>query len=45
MNIAQKDARSLLAQDPKLTSPRGKAARTLLYLMDQEKAFQMISVG
>ncbi len=45
MKIAQKDARSLLAQDPKLDSPRGKAARTLLYLMDQEKAFQMISVG
>jgi len=45
MKIAQSDARSLLAQDPKLTSQRGKAARALLYLMDQDKAFQLISIG
>jgi len=45
MKIAQSDARSLLAQDPDLTGARGKAARNLLYLMDQDKAFQMISVG
>ena len=45
MKIAQSDARSLLAQDPDLTGTRGKAARNLLYLMDQDKAFQMISVG
>jgi len=45
IKIAQSDARSLLAQDPKLTSQRGKAARALLYLMDQDKAFQLISIG
>ena len=45
MQTAHKDARLLLSQDPKLTSNRGKAARALLYLMDRDKAFQMISVG
>ncbi len=45
MRTAQKDARSLLESDPKLTSNRGEAAKVLLYLMDQDKAFQMISVG
>ncbi len=45
MKIAQSDARLLLSVDPNLTSERGKAARVLLYLMDQDKAFQMITVG
>jgi len=45
MAIAQSDARKLLAEDADLTSPRGKAARTLLWLMEQDKAIRLISVG
>ena len=45
MQIAQKDARKLLHDDPKLESERGRAARTLLWLMQQEKAIRLISVG
>ncbi|MBR9864593.1 MAG: ATP-dependent DNA helicase RecG [Rhodobacteraceae bacterium] len=45
MKTAQDDARLLLAEDPDLTSERGKAARVLLYLMEQEKSFRYISVG
>lgn len=45
MRTAQKDARTLLAIDPDLSSERGQAVRTLLHLMEQDKAFQMISVG
>ena len=41
---AQKDARALLEADPTLSSPRGEAARTLLWLMEQDKAFRYISV-
>jgi ATP-dependent DNA helicase RecG len=45
MQIAQSDARALLAQDPGLTSERGKAARVLLWLMGQDEAIRLISVG
>ena len=45
MAVAQTDARALLNDDPKLESPRGKAARTLLWLMEQDKAIRLISVG
>ncbi len=45
MATAQTDARTLLAQDPGLTSPRGRAARVLLWLMEREKAIRLISVG
>ncbi|WP_376872797.1 ATP-dependent DNA helicase RecG [Albirhodobacter sp. R86504] len=45
MAIAQSDARTLLAQDPTLISPRGKAARVLLWLMEQDRAIRLISVG
>lgn len=45
MRIAQDDARLLLERDPDLTSKRGNAARVLLYLMDQDKAFLMLKVG
>ncbi|MCC1493597.1 ATP-dependent DNA helicase RecG [Cognatishimia sp. F0-27] len=45
MAIAQSDARRLLADDPALTSPRGKAARLLLWLMRQDEAIRLISVG
>ena len=45
MAVAQSDARKLLENDPKLTSPRGTAAKTLLYLTEQEQAVGLISVG
>ncbi|SMX28472.1 ATP-dependent DNA helicase RecG [Pelagimonas phthalicica] len=45
MAIAQSDARKLLAEDPNLTSARGQAARTLLWLMRQDEAIRLIQVG
>jgi ATP-dependent DNA helicase RecG len=45
MKTAQDDARMLLAIDPDLQSKRGQAARTLLYLMEQDKAILFISIG
>ncbi|GGE42444.1 ATP-dependent DNA helicase RecG [Actibacterium pelagium] len=45
MAIAQTDARNLLESDPTLTSDRGNAARVLLWLMEQDKAIRLISVG
>jgi len=45
MQIAQSDARKLLADDPDLTTARGKAARMLLWLMRQDEAIRLISVG
>ena len=45
MAIAQSDARKLLVDDPALVSARGKAARVLLWLMEQDKAIRLISVG
>jgi ATP-dependent DNA helicase RecG len=45
MAIAQTDARRLLADDPGLTSARGKAARLLLWLLDQDRAIRLLSVG
>jgi ATP-dependent DNA helicase RecG len=45
MATAQTDARKLLNDDPKLETVRGQAARTLLWLMEQDKAIRLISVG
>ncbi len=45
MAVAQSDARRLLNDDPGLTSPRGMAARLLLWLLDQDRAIRLISVG
>ena len=45
MAVAQSDARKLLLDDPDLSSPRGKAARILLWLLDQDRAIRMLSVG
>jgi len=43
--MALKDARKLLHDDPELDSERGKAARILLWLMQEEKHISLISVG
>jgi len=45
MKLAQTDARKLLNDDPKLKTERGKAARVLMWLMEQDKAIRLISVG
>jgi ATP-dependent DNA helicase RecG len=45
MAVAQSDARKLLHDDPELKSPRGRAARMLLWLMRQDEAIRLISVG
>ncbi|WP_372886781.1 helicase-related protein, partial [Shimia sp.] len=45
MAIAQSDARKLLAEDPDLAGARGQAARVLLWLMEQDQAIRLISVG
>jgi ATP-dependent DNA helicase RecG len=45
MATAHQDARMLLQRDPSLTGSRGKAARTLLWLMEQDQAVHLISVG
>ena len=45
MATAQTDARMLLTTDPTLGGPRGRAARLLLWLLDQDRAIKLISVG
>ena len=45
MAVAQTDARRLLADDPGLETARGRAARLLLWLLDQDRAIRLISVG
>ena len=45
MATAHQDARMLLHSDPALTSTRGRAARLLLWLMEQDQAVHLISVG
>lgn len=45
MAVAQSDARALLAADPRLEGSRGRAARVLLWLMKQDQAIRLITVG
>jgi ATP-dependent DNA helicase RecG len=43
--IAQDDARLILTRDPALTSPRGQALRTLLYLFQRDAAVRYARAG
>ncbi|EPX79095.1 ATP-dependent DNA helicase RecG [Litoreibacter arenae] len=45
MAVAQSDARKLLWDDPALETSRGRAARVLLWLMEQDRAIRLISIG
>ena len=45
MAVAQSDARKLLHDDPDLQMPRGQAARSLLWLLEQDRAIRLISIG
>ncbi|MCW9032623.1 MAG: ATP-dependent DNA helicase RecG [Rhodospirillales bacterium] len=45
LEIAKKDADLLLHNDPELTSKRGKAIRTLLYLFERDSAIKLLRSG
>ena len=45
LETATQDARLLVQMDPSLTSPRGLAARTLLYLFEQDYGIAMMRAG
>jgi len=45
LEVARDDARVLAMKDPALTSPRGEAARTLLYLMERDVAAGLLRSG
>ncbi len=45
MAVAQSDARKLLSDDPTLGTERGQAVRLLLWLMRQDEAIRLMSVG
>jgi ATP-dependent DNA helicase RecG len=45
LETAVQDARLLAQQDPELKSPRGEAARTLLYLFEQDIGIAMMKSG
>lgn len=45
MEVAKTDARKLMSDDPGLTSARGMSARFLLWLLDQDRAIRLLSVG
>ncbi|MCA8883671.1 MAG: ATP-dependent DNA helicase RecG, partial [Rhodobacteraceae bacterium] len=45
MEIARDDARTFLSLDPGLNAPRGQAVRSLLWLLEQEKALAFLRAG
>ncbi|MBW8318643.1 MAG: ATP-dependent DNA helicase RecG, partial [Rhizobium sp.] len=45
LEIARKDASYLLERDPDLTTPRGEAVRTLLYLHRRDEAIRFLRAG
>jgi ATP-dependent DNA helicase RecG len=45
LETATQDARTLVQLDPGLTSERGKAARRLLYLFEQDYGIAMMRAG
>ena len=45
LSIARDDAALLLTLDPELTSPRGEAVRTLLYLFEREEGVRLLRSG
>jgi len=45
MALARDDARLQMARDPELASERGKALRTLLYLMGRDDSVRMMKAG
>ncbi|MEM7724053.1 MAG: ATP-dependent DNA helicase RecG [Pseudomonadota bacterium] len=45
MALAQNAARALLARDPELRSPQGQSAQVLFWLLEQDKALQLLAAG
>jgi ATP-dependent DNA helicase RecG len=45
LQVARDDAALVLNRDPQLTSPRGEALRTLLYLFERDEAIRLIRAG
>ncbi len=45
LETAVQDARLLVQTDPELSSPRGQAARTLLYLFEQDYGIALMKAG
>jgi ATP-dependent DNA helicase RecG len=45
LDIARADARLALERDPALSSPRGEALRTLLYLFERDAAVRLLRAG
>jgi ATP-dependent DNA helicase RecG len=45
LEIASRDARRVVDEDPRLSSERGEAARTLLYLFDRDRAIGLLDAG
>ncbi|HVU42931.1 MAG TPA: ATP-dependent DNA helicase RecG [Xanthobacteraceae bacterium] len=45
LSAARDDAALTLARDPKLSSPRGEALRTLLYLFARDEAIRLLGAG
>jgi len=45
LEIARKDAAYLIERDPELTSERGQAVRTLLYLFRRDEAIRFLRAG
>ena len=45
LTVARDDAQLILNRDPDLTSPRGQALRTLLYLFDRDAAVKTLRSG
>src|SRR4030088_1657500 len=45
LQVARDDAALVLTRDPELTSARGEALRTLLYLFERDEAIRLIRAG
>jgi ATP-dependent DNA helicase RecG len=43
--VARDDARMIVEKDPDLSSPRGQAVRTLLYLFGRDEAVKLLRAG
>ena len=45
MEVARDDARLVVETDPNLTTPRGEALRSLLYLFGRDEAIRLLRAG
>jgi ATP-dependent DNA helicase RecG len=45
LELARKDAKLILNKDPSLTTKRGEALKTLLYLFERDGAVQYLKSG